>query len=458
MTRTQQAPDLRVVDEAELRTLPHDLAAEQAALGGMLLAPHVVDEVAALLGAGDFYRPAHQIIFEAITRIHGQGAPADAVTLAAELTRTGELERCGSAMYLHTLTAAVPTAANAAYYAGIVAGNAKMRRLVEVGTRLAQRGYHGDPEQADELLTQAHEDLILDEDNHDDVPALDTALDDLFGWLETDPAEDPTRIPAPYADLDRLLDGLHPGQMVTIGARPAIGKSVVALDLARHAALRAGAPVYFASLEMRRRELLMRLTSAEARIPLDAVRGRRMSDAQWIKAAEVRNAVAEAPHLLIDDNPNATVDTIRAGLRRMARRADIGPARLVVIDYLQLLSSRSAENRQVQVSELSRRLKLLAREFDIPVVVLAQLNRGSEQRTDKRPAVSDLRESGAIEQDSDVVILLHREDAYDKESPRSGEMELIVGKNRNGPTGIAQAAFQGHYSRAVDMAADPGPR
>lgn len=448
------APDLRVVDDGELRTLPHDIAAEQSTLGGMLLASYVADDVAAVVSASDFYRPAHGRIFEAVMRLTRDGEPADAVTVAAELARAGELERCGGATYLHTLISGVPTAANATYYAGIVRGLRRMRDMVEVGTRVAQRGYAGDPSSVDALLAEAQADLVAQEcDASADVPTLDAALDEALEWLDSDPAADPAHVPVPYADLDRLLDGFRPGQMITIGARPAVGKSMVALDIARHAALRGGVPVYFASLEMRRMELLLRLVAAEAQIPLDTLRGRRLGEAEWERAAKVRAKVTDSPKLLIDDTAGNSIDRIRAGLRRMERRGDVGPARLVVIDYLQLLKGRTgAENRQVEVAEISRGIKLLAREFDVPVVVLAQLNRGPEQRADKRPMVSDLRESGAVEQDSDVVVLIHREDVTDKESPKAGEADLIVGKNRNGPTGLASVAFQGHYSRFADMA------
>jgi replicative DNA helicase len=258
-----------------------------------------------------------------------------------------------------------------------------------------------------------------------------------------------TGVPTGFADLDSLTNGLHPGQMIVIAARPAIGKSTLALDFARAAAIKHGLGTAFFSLEMGRNEITMRLLSAEARVPLHTMRTGQMSDDDWTRLARRMSEVADAP-LYIDDSPNMSMMEIRAKCRRLKQRHDL---RMVIIDYLQLMSSpKRVENRQQEVSEMSRSLKLLAKEIDVPVIALSQLNRGPEQRTDKKPLLSDLRESGSIEQDSDVVILLHREDAYERESPRAGEADLIVAKHRNGPTTTVTVAFQGHYSRFVDMA------
>jgi replicative DNA helicase len=258
-----------------------------------------------------------------------------------------------------------------------------------------------------------------------------------------------TGVPTGFADLDALTNGLHPSQMVVIAARPAMGKSTLALDFARAAAIRHSMATVLFSLEMGRNEITMRLLSAEARVPLQTMRTGQMNDDDWARLARRMSEVADAP-LFIDDSPNMSMMEIRAKCRRLKQRHDL---KFVIVDYLQLMSSpKRVENRQQEVSELSRSLKLLAKELELPVVALSQLNRGSEQRTDKRPMLSDLRESGSIEQDSDVVILLHREDQYEKESPRAGEADLIVAKHRNGPTATVTVAFQGHYSRFVDMA------
>jgi replicative DNA helicase len=256
-------------------------------------------------------------------------------------------------------------------------------------------------------------------------------------------------VPTGFADLDALTNGLHPGQLIIVAARPAIGKSTLAVDIARSASIKNGLTSVIFSLEMGRNEILMRMLSAEAQIALHHMRSGNMSDNDWQKLATKMGVVSEAP-LFIDDSPNLTMMEIRAKCRRLKQRHDL---RLVVVDYMQLMTSgKKVESRQQEVSEFSRSLKLLAKELDVPVIAVSQLNRGPEQRTDKRPMLSDLRESGSLEQDADMVILLHREDAYERESPRAGEADFIVAKHRNGPTSTITVAFQGHYSRFVDMA------
>jgi replicative DNA helicase len=255
-------------------------------------------------------------------------------------------------------------------------------------------------------------------------------------------------VPTGFADLDELTNGLHPGQMVIIAARPAVGKSTLALDFARSASIRNGLTSVIFSLEMSQIEITMRLLSAEASIPLSHIRGGRMSDQDWNRVSAKMGQVSEAP-LFIDDSPNLTMMEIRAKARRLKQRHDL---KLVIIDYIQLMSSgKKVESRQLEVSEFSRQLKLLAKELDVPVVALSQLNRGPEQRTDKRPMLSDLRESGSLEQDSDVVILLNRPDLHDRDSDRAGEADFDIAKHRNGPTKMITVAFQGHYSRFADM-------
>jgi replicative DNA helicase len=256
-------------------------------------------------------------------------------------------------------------------------------------------------------------------------------------------------VPTGFADLDRLTNGLHPGQMIVIAARPAVGKSTVALDVCRSASLHNNLASVIFSLEMSRTEITMRMLSAEARVPLQKMRKGMMDEDDWTRLARTMGDVNNAP-LFIDDSPNMTLMEIRAKCRRLKQRHQL---KLVVIDYLQLMTSgKRVESRQQEVSEFSRALKLLAKELEVPVIAVSQLNRGPEQRTDKKPMISDLRESGSIEQDADMVILLHREDMYEKESPRAGEADFIVAKHRNGPTDTITVAFQGHYSRFVDMA------
>jgi replicative DNA helicase len=434
------------------RTPPHDIAAEQCVLGGMLLSKDAISDVLEVIRPHDYYRPAHQLVHEVVLDLYGRGEPADAVTVAAELTKRGDLTRVGGAPYLHTLIASVPTAANAGYYARIVRERAILRRLVEVGTRIVQLGYSGDGD-ADELLDRAEAEIYgvsdrrVSEDYHPLSEIMPAALDEIEAIGSRGGAL--TGVPTGFSDLDALTNGLHPGQMVVIAARPALGKSTLALDLARAATVKHGLPTVIFSLEMGRNEITMRLLSAEARVPLHSMRTGQMSDEDWTRLARRMSEVVEAP-LYIDDSPNMSMMEIRAKCRRLKQRHDL---KLVIIDYLQLMSSpKRVENRQQEVSEMSRSLKLLAKELDVPVIAVAQLNRGPEQRTDKKPMLSDLRESGSIEQDADMVILLHREDAYERESPRAGEADFIVAKHRNGPTATVTVAFQGHFSRFVDMA------
>jgi len=745
------------------RTPPHDLAAEQCVLGGMMLSKDAISDVLDVIRSRDYYRPAHQIVHEVIMDLYGRGEPADAVTVAAELTRRGDIGRMGGAPYLHTLIASVPTAANAGYYARIVRERAILRRLVEVGTRIVQLGYAGDGD-ADELVDRAETEIygVTDRRISEDYLPLAEIMPGALDEIEAIGSRGGSLsgVPTGFADLDALTNGLHPGQMVVIAARPAMGKalaldtplptpdgwttmgeiqagdrllgasgrpvmvtaasevmtgrpcyevifddqtrivadaehqwvtvatssadrhltpataaaavlavgssaagpvlagvsttreiaetlehgvghavpaakalelpraglpippyllgqclglqacsqtpmagagllgrdriaaeylrasrdqrmtllaglldvagtvapdgaveltctsggladgvrelvvslgyccgegrrrvsgrpeaasiaymllfrttddvfrltrkrllhrarrpagtqprvpqrvivavrkvpsvpvrcvqvdapdslylagqsmipthnSALALDIARAASVRSGLSSVLFSLEMSRNEITMRLLSAEARVPLHAMRTGQLSEDDWTRLARRMSEVVDAP-LFIDDSPNMSMMEIRSKCRRLKQRHDL---RLVIVDYLQLMSSpRRVENRQQEVSELSRSLKLLAKELNVPVVALAQLNRGPELRTDKRPLLADLRESGSIEQDSDVVILLHREDAYERESPRAGEADLIVAKHRNGPTAVVTVAFQGHYSRFTDMA------
>jgi len=435
------------------RTPPHDVTAEQCALGGMLLSKDAIADVVEVLRPNDFYRPAHQIVYDVIIDLYGRGEPADAVTVAAELTRRGEMGKMGGAPYLHTLISSVPTAANAGYYAKIVAERAILRRLVEAGTRIVQLAY-GAGGEVDDIVDTAQAEVyaVTERRSSEDYLPLSEVMEGALDEIEAINSRGGqlTGVPTGFADLDHLTNGLHPGQLIVLAARPALGKSTLALDVARSASIKNGLTSCIFSLEMSRNEIVMRLLAAESRVALHTMRSGTMTDDDWSRLARRMGEVSSAP-LFIDDSPNMSMMEIRAKCRRLRQRHDL---RLVIVDYLQLMSSpRRVENRQQEVSEFSRQLKLLAKELDVPIIAVAQLNRGPEQRADKRPQLADLRESGAIEQDSDMVVLLHREDAYERESPRAGEADLIVAKHRNGPTATVTVAFQGHYSRFVDMAA-----
>ncbi|WP_403021849.1 replicative DNA helicase [Salinibacterium sp. GXW1014] len=434
------------------RTPPHDLLAEQSALGGMMLSKDATADVIESVRAVDFYIPKHEIIFDAILSLYSHGEPTDVIAVTDELTKTGLIGRAGGAEYLHTLTGVVPTAANAGYYAAIVAEKAVLRRLVEAGTRIVQMGYASEGEVVD-LVNNAQAEIYNvtgGVEAEDFVPltvAVETAIDEIEAAKGSDGSM--TGVPTGFAELDDLTNGFHPGQMIIVAARPALGKSTLALDFARAASIKHNVPSVVFSLEMGRSEIAMRLLSAEASVPLQSMRKGTVDSRDWTTIASTRGRINDAP-LFIDDSPNMTLVEIRAKCRRLKQKHGL---KLVVIDYLQLMTSgKKVESRQQEVSEFSRALKLLAKELQVPVIALSQLNRGPEQRQDKMPAISDLRESGSIEQDADMVILLHRESAYEKENPRAGEADLIVAKHRNGPTRTVTVAFQGHFSRFTDMA------
>jgi replicative DNA helicase len=410
----------------------------------MLLSKDAVADVIESVRGTDFYVPKHELIFEAILTLYSHGEPTDVIAVTDELTKTGELGRAGGADYLHTLTGLVPTAANAGYYASIVAEKAVLRRLVEAGTRIVQMGYASEGE-VEDLVNSAQAEIyaVNGSDEAEDFVPLTNAVSDAIDEIEAAAGRDGKMIGVPtgFAELDDLTNGLHPGQLIILAARPALGKSTLGLDFARAAAIKNDLPTIIFSLEMGRSEIAMRLQN---------MRKGTVHANDWTTIAATRGRINDAP-LYIDDSPNMTLVEIRAKCRRLSQRA--GGLSMVIVDYLQLMTSgKKVESRQQEVSEFSRALKLLAKELQVPIVALAQLNRGPEQRADKKPALSDLRESGSLEQDADIVILLHREAAYERDHPRAGEADLIVAKHRNGATDEIAVAFQGQYSRFADMA------
>lgn len=440
------------------RTMPHDDVAEQSVLGGMLLSKDAIADVVESLRASDFYKPAHETIYEAILSLYGHGSPADAITVADELKKRGELTRVGGASYIHTLIASVPTAANAQYYAEIVKEHAIMRRLIEAGTKIAQLGYANETE-VDILVDQAQAEIyaVTDGNAKEDYVSFSEALEETINEIDANSnrPDGVYGVPTDFIEFDEMTGGLHGGQMIVIAARPGVGKSTLALDIARSAAIHHQMTTVFFSLEMSRTELAMRILSAEGKISMGRLKKGDLDTEGWTNLATLQGRIDSAP-LFIDDSPNMTLMEIRAKCRRLKQRNDL---KLVVLDYLQLMSSgKKVESRQQEVSEFSRSLKLLAKELDVPVIALSQLNRGSEQRTDKRPMVSDLRESGSIEQDADMVILLHREDMYNPDSERVGEADMIIAKHRGGPTRTIPLAFSGKYSRFNNMANEAPPQ
>ncbi|MFJ9420755.1 replicative DNA helicase [Streptomyces sp. NPDC101249] len=433
---------------------PFDLDAERAVLGAMILSSNVIDEVVEILEPEHFYRFNHQITYRALVDLHTEGVAHDQIALTNRLERDGELARCGGYTYPFDLVQAVPTIAHAEYYASVVREKAVLRKILAAGSGMAgdvnSREYT-----PDEIIQRAYDTLegltaltdIGDEDLSIGADVMDTVAE-VVDIRENGPK---LGLLTGFADFDSLTGGLQPGQFVLIAARPAMGKSVLAGDFARYTAIRNDVPTAFFSLEMGRKELEKRFLAAQASYPLHWMKTKGpLDDDKIMKLVEAGKDMQSSPLFIVADT-GITLAKIRSHCRRIQRQRGLG---LIVIDYLQLMSGETQgrnDNRQQEVSRISRGLKTLAMDLQVPVIALSQLNRGPEQRQDKKPMVADLRESGSLEQDADIVILLHREDAYEKDSPRSGEADLIVAKHRNGPTATITVAFQGHYSRFVDM-------
>lgn len=441
-------------DLQEYRKPPHDERAERSVLGAMLLNQDVIIDVADGLRPEDFYFPAHQLVYRAIIDLFSQGSDIDVLIVAGQLDRRNELERVGGAVYLHTLISEVPTAANARYYAEIVEEKSILRQLVNAGTHVVQLGYEGeDGMEIDAVVDRAQQEVfgIARNAAGEDYQALGDLLkptvDELVqieqgGGLEQG-------VPTGFIDLDKLTNGLHAGQMVIIAARPGVGKSTLALDFMRSCSLKHGKTSVIFSLEMSASEIIMRMLSAETEIKLSAMRSGQMDGGDWQKLTKRLDEIQDAP-LFIDDSPNLTMMEIRSKARKLKQQHGLD---LIVLDYLQLMSSgKRVESRQQEVSEFSRHLKLLAKELEVPVIAISQLNRGPEARTDKKPQLADLRESGSLEQDADMVFLLYRPDSQDRDDERAGEADIIVAKHRGGPIDTIPVAHQLHYSRFVNMA------
>jgi replicative DNA helicase len=442
---------LAPVSSGDPRVAPNNMEAEQSTLGGMLLSQEAVADVLEVVSGVDFYAPKHELIFNAVVTLFGRGEPTDVIAVTDYLNKEGNLLKAGGADYLHSLTSFVPTAANASYYGKIVADKAILRRLIDAGTRIAQSGYESQGE-VEDLVNQAQSEIfqVATQSTKEDYVGLSESIDVAIRDIEMaqNRGGELTGISTGFSNLDAYTHGLHPGQLVIVAARPSVGKSTFALDMARNAAIKQNKATIFFSLEMGRSEIAMRMLSAQSGIYLQSMRKGTLSEGDWAKLAGVRGQINDAP-LFIDDSPNMSLVEIRAKCRRLAQQVDL---KMVVIDYIQLMSSgKKVESRQQEVSEFSRALKLLAKELNIPVVALSQLNRQAEQSKDKRPELSHLRESGSLEQDADVVVLLHREGIFERDHPKAGEADLILAKQRNGPTGTVTVAFQGQYSRFANM-------
>lgn len=436
------------------REPPWDQNAEMSVLGGMLLSRQAVEDVSGILKPVQFHAYRHERIFAAILAVTDAGMPADAVTVAAELERRGELNKAGGSAYLHELIASTPSAASAAFHADIVWAKARRRRMLVAGTRLIQMAHQTDDIDVDEVLEEAHGELdAAGPEVEFDETANATALGEIGDDLERPGS---SGLLTGFKDLDALTDGLHPGDMTVIAAKSGMGKSTLCLDVHRHVSFRLKQHSLMFSLEMNRKLVIKRLLSAEGRISIQHLRYGGMTERDWDAYREQYKKITEAPFFIVDDF-GITLAQLKAKARKMARKY---PIKLISVDYLQKLTTgeHKAGQREQEIAAMSSGLKDLAGELNIPIIAVAQLNRGPETRNDKTPQLSDMRESDRPVQDASLVIMPYREDYYERESPRAGEADLFIRKNRHGPQAEITVAFQGHYSRFVDMQSDDSYR
>ncbi|WP_372411997.1 replicative DNA helicase [Streptomyces luteireticuli] len=443
-------------DKLEATHSAHDVAAERALLRALLQSTEAIADIVEVLRSDDFYRPAHALIYDTVLALYAGGQTPDPVSVAADLAKREEIDKAGGADYIASLAGTPSRSSGWAKDASRVQSLAVLRRTRSAAIHIENLANEGTAENADRIIETAQAEIFAATSRRRDVlPPLYSLGDILEGTLDQLEAtgsrtSELPGVPTGFTDLDTLTQGLHPGHLIVLAARPAMGKSTLALDFLRSACLKNNLPAALFTLESSRDEIATRLLSAEARVGLHHMRSGAMTDEDWTRLARRMPDIAAAP-LYIQDSAYSTLVDLRAQCRRLHSQQDV---RLVVVDALHLLTygTRPFASRYEEISEIARCLKLLAKELGIPIVAISQLNRGPEQRTDKKPILSDLRDSGALEDNADTVILLHREDAYEKESPRAGEADLIVAKHRNGPTATITVAFQGHYSRFVDMA------
>ena len=434
------------------RLPPQDLDAERSVLGAMLLEQGAVSEAISVVRSEDFYRPAHAHIYEAMVVLFDRNEPVDEITVSAKLRELGRLDAVGGTAYLATLTESVPTAANLVHYAKIVQNNALTRRLISAATAIAGSGYDGGADI--DLLLDAAEAKIFEITSSRErggfVPLRDIVKGAISLAEKLYERKQPiTGVPTGFCDLDAITSGLQPADLIIVAGRPAMGKTALALNCALNAAIRSGTPVAVFSLEMSKEQLVTRMLCCEARVQSQRLRAGQLKSTDWPKLAKAAGDLSKA-ELYIDDTGALSILEMRARTRRLQAEKGLG---LVVVDYLQLMQGRGGgEGREREISEISRGLKALAKELRVPVVALSQLNRSLEQRQDKRPVLSDLRESGAIEQDADVICFVYRDEYYATDSPDKGIAELIVGKQRNGPTGVVKVRFFAEYTRFENLA------
>lgn len=443
-----------------LKLPPHSIEAEQSVIGGLLLENEALDKVADILSAEDFYQHDHKTIYQHIARLIERNRPADIVTVAESLENTAELSGVGGIAYLGSLAQNTPTAANIRRYAEIVRERAIMRKLVTVGSDIAGSAFNPNGRDAQQLLDEAEAKIfqIAESGNKSSegfqdikelLPQVAEKIDELFSREDQ---SEVTGIPTGFADLDKMTSGLHGGDLIIVAGRPSMGKTAFSINMAENVALDTGLPVAVFSMEMGATQLATRMIGSVGRLDQHRMRTGRLEDEDWEKLTTALGKLNEAP-IFIDEGAGLSSFDVRARARRLHRQT--GKLGLIVVDYLQLMAAPAgtrSENRATEISEISRSLKALAKELDVPVVALSQLNRGLEQRPDKRPVMSDLRESGAIEQDADLILFIYRDEVYNPDSADKGTAEIIIGKQRNGPIGRVRLTFIGQHTRFEDFA------
>ncbi len=433
------------------RVPPQNLEAEQAVLGAILLDGEALITAMERIQTEDFYRTAHQYIYQSITEIAEANEPVDLITLTAKLQDKRQLEEIGGVTYLSELANAVPTAANVDYYAQIVEEKSMLRRLIRTATQIVSNGY-ASGDDISSLLSEAEQRIleISQRRSSTGFVLIREVLMEVFEKVEflSQNRGGFTGIASGFRELDRMTSGFQRSDLIILAARPSVGKTAFALNVAQNVGVREKQTVAIFSLEMGASQLVQRMICAEANVDASRMRTGALEGEDWTKMTMAISSLSEA-NIYIDDTPGITVYDIRAKCRRLKKERGLG---MVVIDYLQLIQGRGrGDNRQQEVSEISRTLKMMARELDVPVIALSQLSRGVEQRQDKRPLMSDLRESGSIEQDADIVAFLYRDDYYNKESEKEGIIEIIIAKQRNGPVGTVELAFLKQYNKFVNL-------
>jgi len=444
----------------QIKLPPHSVEAEQSVLGGLLLESSALDRVADLITEEDFYRHEHRLIFRQIVRLSEMAKPVDVITVAEALEIAGELSKVGGLTYLGSLAQNVPSAANIRRYGEIVRERSIMRKLVEVGSDIASSAYNPTGRDAAQLLDEAESKVfeIAEAGSHGKQgfvpmpPLLTQVVERIETLYARDNPGDVTGIATGFTDIDRMTSGLQPGELVIVAGRPSMGKTAFSINIAENVALDSKLPVAIFSMEMGATQLALRMLGSVGKLNQHDLRTGRLQDDDWGRLTHALGRLHDAP-IHIDESAALSAMDLRARSRRLHRQnSGLG---LIVVDYLQLMSSnvgKASENRATEISEISRSLKALAKELHVPVIALSQLNRGLEQRPNKRPVMSDLRESGAIEQDADLILFIYRDEVYNSDSPDKGKAEIIIGKQRNGPIGKVELAFRGEYTRFDNLA------